>query len=374
MKKNNKSIYFSFMKIILILLGVSFIFGVFHFRSTLQKNAQNILNFDVKNSEINSIIEEPEGIIINPIGKNSPHPLSIEALRNEKFEGSAITILSKNAKKPNYTEYIANYNSEGLKINGLLTIPDDFKGKKLPSIVFVHGYIAPEVYKTTEKYVAYVDYYAKRGYIVFKIDLRGHADSEGEAEGAYGSNGYTRDVLNAVASFRNYPLAHEDEIDIINHEKIGVWGHSMGGYLALRSAVVDKKLSAVVVWAGVVGTHEDMIYNWRSRPPFPTPLDARRRWRQILLDEYGTPRENPKFWQSLSANFFITDLQTPIQIHHGDSDETVPVSFSQNLHERLILAGNTSEYFEYAGDDHNLSRNFGVASGRSADFFDKYMK
>ena len=54
-------------------------------------------------------------------------------------------------------------------------------------IVFNHGYIPPSQYRTTERYVAYVDGFASNGYIVFRPDYRGHDQSEGAPTGAYGS-------------------------------------------------------------------------------------------------------------------------------------------------------------------------------------------
>ena len=99
-----------------------------------------------------------------------------------------------------------------------------------PAIVFNHGYIPPSVYRTTERYIAYVDQLARSGYIVFRIDYRGHDRSEGNASGAYGDPGYTVDVLNALASIKQFPQA--------NPERIGMWGHSMGGFLTLRAMVL----------------------------------------------------------------------------------------------------------------------------------------
>jgi len=41
-----------------------------------------------------------------------------------------------------------------------------------PVIMFNHGYIEPEKYRSTERYMDYVDYFAKNGYIVFRSDYR----------------------------------------------------------------------------------------------------------------------------------------------------------------------------------------------------------
>ena len=124
-------------------------------------------------------------------------------------------------EKNNYRQFLASYQSDGLKINALLTVPNGEKPENgWPAIIFNHGYIPPEEYKTTERYVAYVDGFARNGYIVFKPDYRGHGDSEGNPEGAYYSPAYTIDVLNAVASVKKFKDADPN--------KIGMWGHSMG--------------------------------------------------------------------------------------------------------------------------------------------------
>jgi fermentation-respiration switch protein FrsA (DUF1100 family) len=60
------------------------------------------------------------------------------------------------------------------------------------------------------------------------------------------------------------------------------------------------------------------------------------------MDEYGTPKTNPKFWNSLSANSYLEDVSGPIQLHHGTADESVPVEFSQKLKEQLLSANKKS--------------------------------
>ncbi|HSM71271.1 MAG TPA: alpha/beta fold hydrolase, partial [Anaerolineales bacterium] len=206
----------------------------------------------------------------------TPHPMSIQALRDGDHPGSDIVIVNELDRGANYRRFYAYYLSEGLKIYALLTVPDGEPPEGgFPAIVFNHGYIPPDVYKTTERYIAYVDQIARAGYIVFRIDYRGHDNSEGEPRSAYSDPGYAVDVLNAVASLKKYPLANPD--------KIGMWGHSMGGYLTLRSMVVSPDIKAGVIWAGVVGSYPDMINYWRrnnsSFTPPPTS-SVSRGWRQ----------------------------------------------------------------------------------------------
>ncbi|MEW5941779.1 MAG: CocE/NonD family hydrolase, partial [Chloroflexota bacterium] len=137
------------------------------------------------------------------------HPMAIETLRMGRYPGSEIGIEKELSRGANYRRYYAFYFSEGLKIYALLTVPDgDAPEGGWPALVFNHGYIPPDEYRTTERYVDYVDRLARAGYIVFRIDYRGHDNSQGEATGAYGDPGYTVDVLNAVASLKQFPEAN----------------------------------------------------------------------------------------------------------------------------------------------------------------------
>ncbi|MBF8249462.1 MAG: hypothetical protein HW400_63 [Candidatus Levybacteria bacterium] len=307
---------------------------------------------------------------------DSPYPLAVEYMRSQQYPGSDIAIEETLRPGSNYRRYIASYKSEGLKIYALLTIPDGQSPEKgWPVIIFNHGYIAPSEYRTTEKYIAYADAFSRNGYIVLKSDYRGHGSSEGEASGGYGSPAYTIDILNAVASIKKLKDPMSDSARIINPDLIGMWGHSMGGFITLRSMVISKDIKAGVIWGGVVASYSDLIYNWRRSTFTPAPLPSgARRWRDLLVAQFGTPAENPSFWNSISANAYLKDISGPIQLHHGGADISVPVAFSEKLDKALKTAGKESELFVYQGDDHNLANNFNTAMQRSVDFFDKYLK
>lgn len=292
--------------------------------------------------------------------------LRIENMRKGTYPGSAITIEQTLAPGVNYSRYYVSYRSEGLKIYALMTVPNGTKpAMGWPVVVFNHGYIPPEVYRTTERYVAYVDGFARNGYLVFRSDYRGHASSEGQADGAYGSPDYTVDVLNAVAALQKYPDADPN--------RIGMWGHSMGGYITLRDMVINKVVKVGVIWAGVVSSYPDMLNKWRRPVPATIPQRSRR-WRAEMISKYGTPEENPIWWNAISANSYLADLSGPLQLHYGTNDEEVPPEFSETLAQQVKAAGKSVEIYSYEGDNHNLSNNFTTAMTRSIAFFDRYLK
>ncbi len=290
------------------------------------------------------------------------HPLSIEALRKTDFPGSKIIIEKKLEPGSNYDRFLASYRSQGLKIYALLTVPFGKKPENgWPAIIFNHGYIPPREYKTTEKYLAYTDGFSRNGYVVFKPDYRGHGNSEGEARGGYGSNDYSIDILNSISSIKNY--------NDVNSEKIGMWGHSMGGQLTLRCMVASKDIKAGVVWAGVVAPYSDLVGGWLKKKPSAVYASENISWEEIKEKS-----KDSALWDSVSPNSFLKDLSGPIQLHHGTGDKVVPYQFSEKLADQLKKEGKDYEYYTYEEDNHNISANFGKAMRRSVEFFDKYLK
>ncbi len=296
--------------------------------------------------------------------------LTIQYLRDSEIRGSEITFEQELEPRSNYRQYLVSYLSEGNKIYGLLTIPsteppqDGFK-----AIVFNHGYIPPSAYRTAERYTAYVDYLARSGFVVFKIDYRGHGESQGEPSGSYFSPGYTIDSIAAVKSLQT--------MDIIDPQGIGMWGHSMAGNLVLRAMLIEPDIKAGVIWAGAVYSYDDFvrygINDSTYRPPQPEESgegsDPRRRSREII-EAYGRPDTQVDYWKAVSLTENIALLNSPIQLHHAQDDPVVNIGYSFDL--AVVLQENDKEYefYTYEGGGHNLiSPYFEQAMQRTVEFF-----
>ena len=294
-------------------------------------------------------------------------PLAILAMRQRDYPGSDLVIERTLSPGRNYQQYVASYQSDGLKIFALLTVPNGAKpASGWPVIVFNHGYIPPTVYRTTERYIAYVDAFARNGYIVFKPDYRGFGSSQGQPVSAYYAPDDTVDVLNAVTSLQRYPAADPN--------RIGMWGHSMGGNITLRALVIDPRIKVAVIWAGVNATYKDLLENWHPVGGEPVAPSFGGGHRQGYLAQFGTPEQNPGFWDSISPMAYLADITAPIQLHHGTGDTEVPLQFSQTLANDLQAAGKPVELYTYAGADHNISQGFTLAMARSVAYFDRYLK
>lgn len=292
--------------------------------------------------------------------------ITIPSLRARKYQ-SQIGEQKLLSSTISYSSYLTSYDSDGHKINGLLTIPKGVPPTGgWPAIVFVHGYIPPKTYKTTEKYTAYVDYLAKRGFVVFKIDLRGHGNSEGEAAGGYYSSEYVVDTLNAHSALKNF----KD----VDSQNIGLWGHSMAGNVTFRSFIASDEVKKIVIWGGAGYTYEDLTKyrisdNSYQPPSSNSQASARRR---KLFETHGTFDPNNDFWKQVVPTNYLEGKTGAIQLHHAIDDNVVRIDYSRNLIKVLDGSQIDHQLFEYKTGGHNISgSSFNSAMQRTADFFKK---
>ncbi|GAB4573334.1 MAG: prolyl oligopeptidase family serine peptidase [Anaerolineae bacterium] len=313
------------------------------------------------------------GAVAGPVAAQGPEEdfelgreLTIEALRQREITGSPITLELTLESGANYHRYIASYESDGNRIYGLLTVPfGEPPEGGFKAVVFIHGFIPPDTYKTTERYVAYVDALARSGFVVFKIDLRGHGASEGEPRGAYFSPDYTIDAIAALKSLQT--------LEWVDPEGIGMWGHSMAGNVVLRAMLVEPQVQAGVIWAGAVYSYDDFarysISDPSARQMLTTESPARRHAR-ALFEAYGRPNTAEPFWQAVSLTAHIDYLERPLQIHHAANDDVVSINYSYDLVGVLAAHDRIFEFYEYEGGGHNIaSPYFEQAMQRTIQFY-----
>ncbi|MEN9406887.1 MAG: hypothetical protein RLZZ455_103 [Candidatus Parcubacteria bacterium] len=323
-----------------------------------------------------TIVKQARESLVESISP-TPFPyaeMTIPALRNRTYSSSLgeLEFLSDNGS---YTTYTTSYLSDGLRINGLLTIPTGQQPpgwpdnvQKWPAIVFIHGYIPPSLYVTTEKYGDYIDYLARNGFVVFKIDLRGHGESEGEPGGGYYGADYVTDTLNAYAALQN--------TSFVDPKRIGLWGHSMAGNIVLRSLAARPTIPAVVIWAGAVYSYVDMAKYGIDDNSYRPPTDATRRLnrRRDLFEKNGSPSAQSAFWRLVAPTNFLTDIKGAIQLNHATDDDVVNIGYSRDLDALLDDTNVPHELHEYTSGGHNITGNsFVSAMENTVRFFKEHL-
>lgn len=307
---------------------------------------------------------------------SNPSPISIDYLRSLNIVSEKVKIEEELADGNNYKRYIASFSSEGNKVYSLLTVPIDKEPPGgFPAIIFNHGYIPPSQYQTTEGYVSYVDYLARNGFVVFKIDFRGNGRSEGDPSGSYFSSAYTIDLISALKSLQKF--------EKVNSKKIGVWGHSMAGNAILRAMLISNEIKAGVIWSGAVYSYQDFVkYKISDNSYIHRPFESKEGDSQKNREtspEIQKIRSNPKtidfnndFWTAISLTKNIKYLSSPLQINHSTSDPVVDIGYSKDLVKVLKDNNKIYEFYEYEGGEHNItSPYFEQAMERTVNFFKK---
>jgi len=322
------------------------------------------------NSAYQPILDKVSEIITTPTPTPFPfQEMTIPYLRKTEFE-SSLGELNKVSENSNYTSYVGSYTSDSFKVYGLLTRPNqEMPEGGFPAIIFVHGYIPPQNYRTLVNYSSYIDYLAKNGFVVFKIDLRGHGESEGEAGGGYYSGGYVIDTLNAYSALQ--------KSDFVNSKFIGLWGHSMAGNIVMRTFAARPQIPAVVIWAGAGYTYTDLQeYRISDNSYQPPPEDSERtRKRQLLRETYGDFNPEHWFWKQVPATNYLSDLGGAVQINHAINDNVVSIEYSRNLNSLLDQTTLINELNEYSTGGHNISGSvFTQSMQNTVRFFKENMR
>lgn len=269
----------------------------------------------------------------------------IENLRQREYKPSEVAIESTVSQNEIYTGYIFSYISDSLKIYGRMNVPNDSKPSDgFPVVILNHGYFNQSSFTSGDGTQTMADILARNGYLTLASDYRGFGRSKNDTEDSRGHNpNYAIDVLNLIASVGN--------LDNVNPNKIGMWGHSMGGEVSIRTVEATNKVKAVVLWAPT-GTNREVNSNF-----------------------YGGGRRSADSSGEAHNDNDLKLINTPISLHQGLSDKEVDPIWSKELYSDLEKLDKQIEYFEYPGQDHNFRNlGWGEISPRTVEFLDKYLK
>ncbi len=119
-----------------------------------------------------------------------------------------------------------------------------------PTIVFVHGFLS-----CWQEFGDYPERLCAKGYLVLAIDLRGHGRSEGP-RGFISEERTVADVQHALDFVDAQPAA--------DNRRIALFGHSLGGAIAICTTARDSRVAAVVAGATVGRLRDELSPSERT--------------------------------------------------------------------------------------------------------------
>jgi uncharacterized protein len=252
-----------------------------------------------------------------------------------------------------FTRTLITFPSDGLTVYGFMNVPQG-EGP-FPVVIVNHGYIDPAVYRTLTYTTRYADALASAGFLAIHPNFRGYPPSQ-EGPNEF-RTGFAIDVLNLVALVRKQ-AGQSGSLAQANGQAIGLWGHSMGGGVTIRSIVVDPAIKAAVLYGAMSGdearNHERILFFSGGQ---------RGQW------EDG---EEPSLadLQRISPIYYLDRISAAVSIHHGELDDQVPLAWSVELCEQLQALAKPVECFFYPGGPHTFTgQNDALFIQRTVDFF-----
>lgn len=282
------------------------------------------------------------------------HAVSLPALQQYALNGHDFRLGDVQPSSGSYTRYHLTYESDDLTISGVMNVP--VGDGPFPVLFLNHGYIDPAVYTNGRGLKREQDYFARRGFAVLHSDYRCHAQSDCDGSDEFTLRlGYVRDVLNAIEAVR---VSGDQLFDL---KRFGMFGHSMGGGIALNAMVAKPDIvDAYILYAPVSSDLRDNFDRWTTR----RPAEAKK-----ISELYGSPEESPTFWDQLSPRTYFSQVTGSIMVHHGTADDSVPIAWSDETVEALKQAGRDVTYHVYPGQPHEFGGGWTSMMDRSVDFF-----
>ena len=260
---------------------------------------------------------------------------SVDYLRTRTYGGGTLEIIETIGSNSAFARHYIRYDSDGLKIYGFANVP--YGDGQFPVIIALHGYIEPDIYQTLDYTTHYADALASAGYLVLHPNLRGYPPSDD------GNNlfrvGMAIDVLNLIALVKENS-GKPGLLEYADPERIGLWGHSMGGGISTRVLTVSPDIASAVLYAAMTGDEKKNF-------------EAIHRWSNFSrgIEELSIPVEA---LEHISPMYYFENINAPVSIHHGLEDKLVPVQWSMQTCEHLKALKKQVECHYYEGMPHTF--------------------
>jgi dipeptidyl aminopeptidase/acylaminoacyl peptidase len=234
--------------------------------------------------------------------------------------------------------------SDGLEMEGVLTLPPGRDPKNLPVVVMPHG--GPIGEHDEVGFDWWAQAFASRGYAVFQPNYRGSSGYGVDFRHA-GIGEWGHKMLSDIADGFKALAAK----GIVDPKRACIVGASYGGYAALSGVTLQQGLYRCAV--SVAGPSDlNSLMGWQDMKQGGGLNDVSRSWRSWM----GADKEGSAGLSAISPAVFANKADAPVLLVHGKDDTVVPIEQSQRMAAALRAAGKPVELQEISAQDHWLSK------------------
>lgn len=230
--------------------------------------------------------------------------------------------------------------ADGLRMEGVLTLPPNKAAAKLPLVVMPHG--GPVGVRDFLGFDWWAQAFASRGYAVFQPNYRGSsgygATFEKASQGEWGKKMQT-DISDGVSA-----LAAQGLVD---PKRVCVVGASYGGYAALAAVTLQQGLYRCAVSVAGISNVGELLSHRNTEHS-----DVGRYFKGQLGASWSGSAELAK----ISPLYNAERADAPILIIQGTDDTVVDPRQADWMTRALQKAGKSVKFVPLKGEDHWLSR------------------
>ncbi|WP_228011931.1 alpha/beta hydrolase family protein [Flavobacterium hungaricum] len=293
--------------------------------------------------------------------QNFDVPPQLVSLNN--VTGKSITFFKSNAQHKKYfwgkSELISFENSKGDSLKAVLIYPAAYNpDKKYPMVVNIYEKKSSELHMYQNPsllngggFNALV--YSLEGYFVLLPDIKLEYQNPGIS------------AFDCVASAVRKVLTK----DLVNFQKIGLLGHSFGGYESLFITTQTSMFASVVASGAIT----DLVSYYHSVGSFGRPNIWRFEAEQWNM---GSPHEIPELYKANSAIFHADKIDKPLLLWSGKNDPQVDMRQSQEFYLALRRLRKKSIMLLYPDEGHILldKKNQKDITIRTLQWFNYFLK
>lgn len=306
------------------------------------------------------------------------HPYTVEGLREHEYQSGEVTVLGMIEETRDFTSYLIEYPSDGLNIRGVMQIPTRGEAP-YPVIVMNHGWFSRTVFRSGDGTERAAEFLNIRGYLTLASDYRSWGTSDSGPSLYY--SGLAIDVVNLLLAIPSIPQADPN--------RVGMWGHSMGGAVTMKVLTITGKnaalsganeesevegqvlpsIRAAVLYSTVSADQADVLERWgvgcfgdviageanancNSADMIPQNLPTE------IQVAYLKAADDAETLRKVSPINYLEYVNVPVQIHYGewDGEEVAgtPPIWSIKLFEELFVLGKPAELFKYSEQRHSF--------------------
>lgn len=237
------------------------------------------------------------------------------------------------------SELVEYKNEQGERLQGALYYPADYQpGKRYPMIVYMYERLSDGLHRFVppgERDPYNTSVFNGHGYFVLQPDIAFRKREPGLS----------------VADCVGAAVKKVVQMGLVDEKKVGIVGHSWGGYDTTFLATHTDMFAAAVAGAPIT----NLISNYGNH-----------HWNQGIAEtdhiETGQQRMEVPLYEDLpayirnSAVFGVQNMKTPLMIEVGDSDGVVFWHQGVELYNIARRAKKNVVLLVYAGEDHGLRR------------------